>query len=172
MNNIIQTLKDETRKAEMSFVSMIDSNPNFRVAAEKNIEAMKQIYNILDNQCAKVKNSSKRSGSKTIFIGDDRIDVKTNKDVVETISQYIVANHYKDLCAKMSQMISSVTGKAFVSKNADDIENPTVIKVGRKTIYVDVYRMMTNNMMLFKKMLNILDLNNIRIENNVNAAIA
>lgn len=173
MNTIIQNLKDETKRAENSFAEMINSNSVNKQAAMKNMEAMKQIYGILDSQCAKVRNYKQRSTSpKAIFIGDERIEVKTNKNVIETIVKYVVTNHYKELCTNLDKMKSSVTGKAFISKKADDIENPTEIKVGRKLIYIDSYRMMTNNMMLFKKMMSILNIDNIRIENIENTAIA
>ena len=173
MNTIIQNLKDETKKAENSFAEMMNSNSTNKLAAMKNLEAMKQIYNILDNQCAKIRPYKQRTASpKAVFIGDDRIEVKTNKNVVETICKHIVTNHYKELCSNLSKMKSSVTGKCFVSKNESEIENPTAIKVGRKTVYIDVYRMMTNNMMLFKKMLSILNIDNIRIENINNTATA
>jgi hypothetical protein len=173
MNTIIQNLKDEAKKAELSFAEMLNSNSTNKQAAMKNMEAMKQIYGILDSQCAKVRNYKQRSASpKVVFIGDERVEVKTNKAVVETICKYIVTNHYKELSANITKMKSSVTGKLFISKNADDIENPTEIKVGRKIVYIDAYRMMTNNMMLFKKMLSVLNIDNIRIENAENTAIA
>ena len=130
------------------------------------VEAMKEIYKILDTQCVKIKPKRDTTSRKIVFIGDEQIDAKSSKHAIEIVCRHLIANHYKEFCSNLDKMKSSVTGKKFASKNPDDIDvdNRIEIKVGRKTIYIDSYRMTTNNMMLFKKMMNLLQTNDVRIE--------
>lgn len=167
MNTIIQNLKNETKLAQESFANIASTDNVNCHAAQINMEVMKEIYKILDTQCAKIKPKRDVTSRKVVFIGDEQIDAKSSKQAVEIVCRHLITNHYKEFCSNLDKMKSSVTGKKFASKDPNEIEenNRTEIKVGRKVIYIDPYRMTTNNMMLFKKMMSLLPTNDVRIEN-------
>lgn len=167
MQQTLQTLKTEMKTAENKLRNIAHSipttNANEHAEILKKITAINHAYLIVSSECSEKKRPSRTKNqrtSKTIIINGTEATAKTRKEALQMACRKIVQHNYKDIKANNDKFVSSVTGKHFASINKDDVacDNPTEIKSGKKTFYYDPTKILTNDMMLFKKMLKTLNL--------------
>lgn len=166
MNTVIQNVRNEINKAESQLVTMAteciangatnNSHYNYVVA---NIAALSQMENMLKME--KVKNTkettTKSDGIKTsLTINGKAVNCVQNKDVVINVCKHVVRHNFKQLTAIEDKLISEVTGKHFASNNEQ--ENFVKVTSGKKDFYFDTKKMISNNFMLLKKMLKLLNI--------------
>ena len=164
MNTILNNLKTEMKSAQNTIYAIANSIPT--TDATKQYDAMKKIsainhaYLILDSETTNTTSHHNRPKNKTAIINGETFNVSGVKDAVNIACKSMLKNNYKTLKANNDKFKSSVTGNYFASLNRDDItcDNPVSVKVGNKAFYYDADKMTTNNLMLFKKMLNAVNL--------------
>jgi hypothetical protein len=171
MNKILNNLKNEMKSAQNNIYAIANSIPT--TDATKQYDAMKKIsainhaYLILDSETSNTKTTrSPRPKNKTAIINGTEHNVSSVKDAVNIACKSMLKNNYKTIKANNDKFTSSVTGNHFASINKNDIvcENPVEVRMGNKTLYYDEQKMTTNNLMLFKKMLNTVNLPNNYLE--------
>ena len=164
MNTILNNLKTEMKSAQNTIYAIANSIPT--TDATKQYDAMKKIsainhaYLILDSETTNRTTHHNRPKNKTAIVNGEKFNVSGVKDAVNIACKSMLKNNYTTIKANNDKFKSSVTGNYFASLNRDDIncESPTEVKVGNKTMYYDADKMTTNNLMLFKKMLNVVNL--------------
>ena len=165
MNTILNNLKNEMKSAQNNIYAIANSIPT--TDATKQYDAMKKIsainhaYLILDSETkhTTTKHHS-RPKNKVAIIDGQEVSVSGVKDAVNLACKSMLKNNYKTIKANNDKFTSSVTGNHFASLNKEDLncDNPIEVKVGNKAFYYDADKMTTNNLMLFKKMLNTVNL--------------
>ena len=166
MNTILNNLKNEMKSAQSNIYAIANSIPTTDATKQydvmKKIAAINHAYLILDSETSDSATTKphNRVKNKIAIIDGQEVNVSGVKDAVHVACKSMLKNNYKTLKANNDKFTSSVTGNHFASLNKQDLncENPVEVKVGNKAFYYDANKMTTNNLMLFKKMLNTVNL--------------
>lgn len=166
MNTIIQNVRDEINKAENQLVTMATeciangtTNNSHYNCVVANIAALSQMENMLKTEKTKDEKKPVTKSDKiktSLVINGKPITCIQNKDVVINVCKHIVRHNFKQLNAIESKLISEITGKNFASNSEQ--ENFIKITSGKKNFYFDTKKMISNNFMLLKKMLKLLEI--------------
>lgn len=180
MNAIMNELKQNVITAETNLRTLAaqqitakqENAPEYK-ATMHNIDIVKQVYDILgqDNTATtETQDTNKQSSTneepltmnsdlrnkriENMTINNETYPIKSYKDIAVGIGSHLLKNSYPALQANENKFVSSVTGKSFASTKKSNVscENPTEIKSGKKSFYVDTTRALANNMTLLKKM--------------------
>ena len=171
MNTVIQNIKNEINKAETELITMAtecinngNTNGSYYNCVVTNIAALSQMGGMLktEKKTGKrtekpTKNTSKEERIKTSLTIDGKpVECVQNKDIIMNVCKYVTRHNFKQLNAIEDKLISEVTGKNFACTTEQDGFTP--ISSGKKTFYFDTKKMMSNNFMLLKKMIRLLDI--------------
>lgn len=173
MNSIMGELRQNVTTAENNLRAIAlqqisdkkEDDPEYQTTM-KNISIVKQIREILGSceiptpeepkQEEMLTMNSDLRNKKIAFmtIDSNTYNIKSLKDIATGISDHLLKNNYQSLLSNETEFKTSNTGKMFASTKRDNIEceNPTEIKHGRKSFYIDTNRVLANNMNLLKKM--------------------
>ena len=167
MNTVIQNIKNEINKAETQLINMATecistgntNNPNYNYVVT-NIATLAQMSGMLKTERVKEElDKPRRNNEKlktSLFINGKNIDCPQNKDIVLNVCQYVARHNYKQLNLIQDKLISESTGKNFVCTTEQD--GFTKIASGKKELYCDTKKMISNDFMLLKKMIRLLEI--------------
>jgi hypothetical protein len=164
MNKLFNELKTEMKTYEKKLQNIAHSIPTENMSqhedAMRKLAALNHAYIILESETTKENKPRKpQHRISTAVVNGVEHQVSGRKAAIHTVCQSLVKNNYKDLKANNDKFVSAVTGDHFASIKKDDLkcDDPIAIKHGKKQFYYDSQRMLTNNGMLFNKMLNIMN---------------